>query len=252
MPTALVTGARAGLGRAFAQRLAADGYGLVLVARDADRLEALAASLRAGGTDVAVLAADLTDRAACLRVEERLADDSRPVDLLVNAAGFGLKTPFLVTAADDEERMLDIHVRAVLRLSRAALPGMVRRGSGAVLNVSSVAGWLPRGTYSAHKAWVTTFTEGLAGPLRGTGVQAMALAPGFVRTEFHQRAGMRATAAPPGMWLQPEAVVDAALRDLRRGRLVSVPTLRYRAAVAAMRLAPRRLLALGGYAFRWR
>jgi uncharacterized protein len=247
MPIALVTGATSGIGLAYSRRLAQLGHDLVLVARDEDRLRAVADELTgATGGKAEVLVADLTDRAALLRVEERLEDSERPVDLLVNNAGFALRKPFLGNDVDDEERMLDVHVRAVLRLTHAAVRGMVERGSGAVVNVSSVAGWFPRGSYSAHKAWVTSFTEGLSGSLRGTGVAVQAVCPGFVRSEFHQRAGMRMDGFPRQAWLTPEQVVDASLADLRRGRIVSVPSRRYRLVVGVLRHAPRSLLVAGG------
>lgn len=240
MSTAVVTGATAGIGAAFARRLAGRGQALVLVARDERRLEEQAAGLRASyGVDVEVLSADLATREGCGRVEERLRDPGRPVDLLVSNAGFGLSGPFLGGDLDEEERALDLMVRAVLRLTRAAVPGMVERRSGAVVNVSSVAGWAPRGTYSATKAWVTSFTEGLAIDLRGTGVHAMALCPGFVRTEFHQRAALDMSGLPSWAWLDVEDVVDGALDDLDRGRVVSVPSLRYKVMAALLRHAPR-------------
>lgn len=238
MATALVTGPTAGIGLAFARKLAALGHDLVLVSRDEVRLEGVAAELRgAYGVAAEVLPADLAvDTAA---VQGRLTDAERPVDLLVNNAGFGLRRPFLVSDLADEERMLDVMVRAVLRLTHAALPAMIERGHGAVVNVSSVAGWLPRGTYSAAKAWVTTFSEGLAGQVDGTGVRVMALVPGFTRTEFHDRAKIDMTSLPSWMWLDADALVDAAMRDLRRGRAVSVPGSVYKVAAAALPRLPR-------------
>ncbi len=202
MPTALITGATAGIGAEFARRLAAQGHDLVLVARDEDRLEATAADLkhRFGGA-VAVLPADLADRDQCARVEARLADRDRPVDLLVNNAGFGTGHRFSRGQLADEERQLDVLVRAVLRLSHAAVGGMVERRHGGIVNVSSVAAWTPTGTYSAAKAWVTTFSEGLDAELAGIGVRVVAVAPGFTRTEFHDRAGMDMSSIPDWLWL---------------------------------------------------
>lgn len=241
MATALVTGPTAGIGLAFVRALAARGHDVVLVSRDEARLEAVAAELRgAYGVGAEVLPADLA--ADTEVVEKRLRDDVRPVDLLVNNAGFALRSRFLTNDVADEEYLLDVLVRAVLRLTHAALPGMVERGRGAVVNVSSMAGWVPRSTYSAAKAWVTAFSEGLAPQLRGTGVQVMALAPGFVRTEFHDRARMNMSGLPSWMWLDADAVVAAALRDLRHRRVVSVPGPVYKAAAAVLPRLPRRLV----------
>ncbi|MDN5857981.1 MAG: SDR family NAD(P)-dependent oxidoreductase [Pseudonocardia sp.] len=252
MPTALITGATAGIGAAFARRLAADGRDLVLVARDRERLEAAAAAAREAGVSAEVLAADLTRPADRDRVAARLADpDLAPVDLLVNNAGMTLGSALLECTPSDLARQLDLNVGAVLQLTRAALPGMVGRGRGGVINVSSVAGFLAgRGTtYGADKAWVISFTEGVAAAIAGTGVRAMALCPGFVRTEFHERAGIDVGARTGPMWLDADRVVDAALADLARGKVVSVPSMRYKAIVAAVDVLPRavvrRLLALG-------
>ncbi|MEP6760617.1 MAG: SDR family oxidoreductase [Sporichthyaceae bacterium] len=239
MTTALVTGATAGIGHAFARRLAADGYDLVLVARDGGRLEATAKELHTSyDVDVEVLVADLTDDQSCRRVEDRLADPSRPVDLLVNNAGFGSRRRFATSDIDDEEQMLRLLVRAVLRLTHAAVPGMVDRGHGAIINVSSVASFLPRGTYSAAKAWVTTFSQGLAAELDGTGVRVLALCPGVTRTEFHDRAGMSMKGTPNLLWLDADKVVDQGLAALRRNAVVCVPGMQYKTIVALTRHLP--------------
>ncbi|MER5866472.1 SDR family oxidoreductase [Kitasatospora sp. NPDC002040] len=239
MTTALITGATAGIGAAFARRLAADGRSLVLVARDAERLAATAAELtKKYGIEAEVLPADLATEAGITALEARLRDGDRPVDILINNAGFGNKGAFLTVPLEQELDMLKVHVEAILRTTTAALPGMRERGFGAIVNVASVAAFLPRGTYGASKAWVVSFTQGVARDLGGTGVRLMALAPGFTRTEFHQRAGMGTSNVPAWGWLSAERVVDEALRDLARGRSLSIPGKRYKAAVAIARLLP--------------
>lgn len=243
MPTAVVTGPTSGIGLAFARRLAATGHDLVLVSRDADRLASTAAELRAEhGVSAEFLPADLATDEGMAAAEHRLRDPDRPVDLLVNNAGFTLRKPFVANDIADEERMLRVLVLAVLRLTHAALPGMLQRGRGAVVNVSSVAGWVPRGSYSAAKVWVTVFTEGLGASLRGTGVRAMALCPGYVRTEFHQRASRNMAGLPRFLWLDADKLAAVALRDLARGRAVSVPGAVYRPAAWLLPRLPRRLL----------
>jgi short-subunit dehydrogenase len=241
-PTALVTGATAGLGAAFARSLAASGYDLVLVARDGQRLAATAAELAGShGVTCTPLVADLGTTAGCELVEERLRDLEHPVDLLVNNAGISINGSFLRTDVRDEERLLDLNVRAVLRLTHAALPVMVARGRGEIVNVSSVSGFaavMPGSTYPASKAWVTNFTESVGLAARRHGVRVLALCPGYTRTEFHERAGIDMSGTPNWMWLSADDVVRDALRDLRRGRLVSVPSLRYKAAVFGLKYTP--------------
>jgi uncharacterized protein len=243
VPRALITGASSGIGLAFARRLAESGYDLVLVARDPARLTSAAAGLRtAHGRGVEVLPADVSSLAGCRLVEARLVRQEQPVDLLINSAGHALRKPFLVNSIEDESRMLDVHVRATMRLCHAAGRVMSARGSGAIINVSSIAGWFPRGTYSAHKAWVTTFTEGLSRRLAGSGVRVMVLAPGFVRTAMQQRMGVHRSRIPSWAFLDADQVAAAALRDLKKGTVVSVPSARYKMARFILRHAPHRLL----------
>lgn len=243
MTTALITGGTAGIGAEFARQLAARGFDLVLVARDGERLAAYAAELEARHrVQVEVLVADLSERAQLAEVEARLADASRPVDLLVNNAGFGVNQVFVGGDLDAEQQMLDLLVTAVMRLSHAALPGMVARGTGGVINVSSVAGFIAGGTYSAAKSWVTVFSESIDRQLHGTGVTVTALCPGFTHTEFHQRAEMDVDHLPDWMWLDAPDVVRAALADFRRGKPVSVPGAQYKALSTVARYLPRPLV----------
>lgn len=239
MPTALVTGPTAGIGRSFARQLAGRGHDLVLVARDAARLEELADELRsAHGVAVEVLPADLGDRAELATVEQRLADRSRPVDLLVNNAGFGLKGRFLDNDIEVEQAMLDVLVTAVLRLSHAALGAMSERGSGGIINVSSVAAFLPRGTYSAAKAWVNSFSEWAANEYRDRGVTVTSLCPGFTKTEFHERMGVSRGSAPDFMWLDADELVATALKDHAKGKVFSIPSAQYKAIATMARVVP--------------
>ena len=246
MPTALITGATAGLGAEFARQLAEAKHDLVLVARDESRLESGSVALSDRfGVHVEVLPADLTTDAGCAAVSARIADPSRPVDIVVNNAGFGMYKPFGDATVADEERQLDLNVRAVLRLTHAALAAMRPRGSGRVINVSSVAGFVPRGgnaTYSASKAWVTMFSEALAVQLEGTGVTVTAVCPGFTHTEFHERANADMSHVPDRMWLDASTVVREGLADAMAGKPISVPGRQYKALVAAARSVPRPVL----------
>ena len=243
MSRALVTGATAGIGRQFAEQLAAKGVDLVLVARDEARLAAVAGELSGRhGVAVEVLPADLSDRVQLERVAERLRDTARPVDLLVNNAGYSLGSRFVDSPVEAEEQLLDVLVRAVLVLSHAAATTMVGRGRGQVINVSSVAGLTASGTYAAAKSYVTTFTESLSGQLAGTGVQVMALLPGYVRTEFHERAGIDKGSRSGPFWLDASDLVRQALADAERGRVVSIPSAQYKAVVALARHIPRALV----------
>ncbi|MFJ5557725.1 SDR family NAD(P)-dependent oxidoreductase [Streptomyces sp. NPDC093250] len=243
MTTALITGSTAGIGAAFARRLAADGHDLVLVARNTGRLREQATELHdRHGIEAEVLTADLAEDKGIEAVAERLGDRRNPVDLLINNAGFGHKGRYLEVPVSDELMMLKVHCEAVLRLTSAAVEAMKERGRGGVVNVASTAAFVPRGTYGASKAWVVQFTQGAAVDLAGHGVRLMALCPGFVRTEFHERAGMGTDNIPNWMWLDADNLASAALADLARGKSLSIPDPRYKALMGAAKLIPRGLL----------
>lgn len=242
MPTALVTGATAGIGRAFATELARRGHDLVVVARDTARLDSLAADLTSQHeTAVTVVTADLA-------TEEGLATAvaavrHHEVDLLVNNAGSSIGRFFGDSDIARESEQLDLLVRAPMYLMDAALAVMRPRGSGRIVNVSSVAAFTPRGTYSAHKAWLVNLSQWMNIRYAGEGVTTMALCPGFVRTEFHQRMGVDAGAIPRWMWLRADRLVVAALADLDKNKAVSVPSLRYKVLAALARITPPTLVA---------
>lgn len=241
----LVTGASSGIGEAFARRLAERGDDLVLVARRRDRLDALAHELAPAGVHVEVLAADLTSEDGLATVEHRLASLSEPVDLLVNNAGFGSSGPFADMALDRELEMVALNVVALMRLTRAALEAMAERGSGTIVNVSSIASFqaLPgTATYAATKAFVTSFTEALAEEARGSGVRLQALCPGLTRTEFHATAALDLAWLPGVAWKSAEEVVDASLAALGSGRVVVIPGLLNKLTATASWLLPRRVV----------
>lgn len=243
MPVALVTGPTAGIGRSFAHQLAARGHDVVLVARDRARLESEAATLRSTyGVEVEVLPADLVDRAELATVEARLADADRPVDLLVNNAGFGLKKRFLDNTVDEEQAMLDVLVVAVMRLSHAALGAMAARGSGGIINVSSVAAFLPRGSYSAAKSYVNSFSEWAHHEYADRGVTVTCLCPGFTKTEFHERMEVSRGSAPDFLWLDADDLVATALKDHAKGKAWSIPSPQYKVIATAGRVVPTGLL----------
>jgi short-subunit dehydrogenase len=240
-PLAVVTGATAGIGAAFARQLAARSYDLILVARDVARLEATAAKLRHEyAVAVEPFPADLATEAGLASVADRLTEAE--VTLLVNNAGISLNRSFVEFDPAAEERLLRVNVHAVMRLTGAVLPRMVRRQRGGVLNVSSVAGFFavsPGSTYSATKAWVTAFSESVAYQVHSAGVRVTALCPGLVRTEFHDRAGIAVARIPGWAWLDADRVAADGLRALERGTVVRVVDWRYRLAVRAIRLLPR-------------
>lgn len=240
--TALITGASSGIGREFAWQLAQRGENLVLVARGRERLEALAAQLRnRAGVNVEVLVADLATYEGACKVAQRITagESASSITFLINNAGFGLGQDFIGGKLDRELEALGVMVRAVLITCHAAARVMKERGSGAILNVSSLTALTAQGTYSAHKAWVRTFTEGLAASLNGSGVRVSVLCPGLVRTEFHQRSQVDSSRWPSWQFADPTKVVEAALEGVARGHVIITPTLLNRMTAAVARIAPR-------------
>lgn len=224
MGTALVTGPTAGIGRSLAEQLAGHGHDLVLVSRDEERLLSTAAEISAQyRVECEVIPADLSVREEAERVAGRLQDPQRPVEWLINNAGSSVAVGFTDSSLRDELTMLDLLVTAPLILTHAALPGMIDRGRGRVLVVSSVAGFLPSGTYAAAKAWATTFAEGVSAQVRHKGVHVTALCPGFTHTEFHQRAGMDVSGVPDLLWQDADFVAEAGLRACSAGKPLVVP-----------------------------
>jgi len=243
---AVVTGASAGIGKEFCDRLAARGYDLLLVARDANRLEALRRELEnQHPIAVDVFPADLTLDDDVSRLAGLVAGLSR-LTLLVNNAGFGTRGNLADASPARQEAMLRLHTLAPMRLTQAALPVLLRNRRGAVINVSSVASFLYSAgnvNYCATKAYLTTFSEGLAAELRGTGVRVQALCPGFTRSEFHQRMAVELTDLPSWMWMTPGKVVETSLRNVERGGpVICVPGIRYKLVVFMVRLVPRNLI----------
>ena len=229
-PRALVTGASSGIGAAYAERLARDGHDLILVARRRERLEELAERLRReADAHAEVLAADLTDAGALAQLEAHVADE--PLALVVNNAGFGSYGPFVQVEPEVVDDLINIHVRAVARLTRAALPGMIRRGTGGVINVASLlalSGSIPpnplphRAVYAGAKAFMVTFTQAVAGELNGTGVGVQVCLPGLVATEFHTVQGIDLSKIPR---MTAADVVTASLAAFARGEVTCIPGL---------------------------
>jgi len=250
---ALVTGASVGIGAEFARQLAARGHDLVLVARDSARLEGLAVEFRERyGVTVEVLAADLLEPSGLARVEDRIAASDRPIEVLVNNAGFGLHIDFDLNPIEDELKLLELLVTVPMRLAHAALPHMIVSGSGTIINVSSIAAYAPLTTYSAAKAWLHTFSRWANAYYRPAGITVTALAPGFVRTEFHARMDVtRESMAPSWMWLDVGPLVRTALRAADRGRAVSIPSLKYKFISLAARALPMGFVTRSARKGRW-
>lgn len=243
MATALVTGATAGIGAAYAELLAKAGFDLVLVARDLPRLNTVANNLKKSyKIKVETIKADLTKPMQLANVEKRLANASKPIEVLINNAGFGIKDSFLDSELKREQELLDVLVTAPMRLTHAALPHMVKRNSGVIVNVSSIASWIAGGTYSSAKSYLTVFSEYLNNELKGTKVKVSALCPGFTRTEFHQRGKMRMTGLPNFMWLDANKLVAKSWSDAQKNKAVSVPGFQYKTLAIIAQYAPRPLV----------
>ncbi|WP_010532821.1 SDR family NAD(P)-dependent oxidoreductase [Brachybacterium squillarum] len=244
MHRALITGGTSGIGAAFARAFAARGTALVLVARDPRRLEETAATVRREhGVEVEILAADLSDRAEQQRVADRLESATDPVDVFVNNAGFSVRASLLDEDISQHDLGFEVMIRAVLKLGGAAGRGMAARGRGWIINVGSVSALVTQNNYSAIKAWVGNYSESLGVQLAGTGVNVTALMPGWVRTEFHERAGIKGSSIPGPLWLDADFLVEQCLRDVARGKPVSVPSLRWKLIAAVLRTTPRGVVA---------
>ena len=240
MATALITGATAGIGASYANLLAKEGFDLILVARDLPRLNKVAKELnKRFGVKTQCIKADLTKPSQLAKVEKRVADLKKPIDVLVNNAGFGIKDSFTASNLDKEQELLDVLVTAPMRLAHAVLPVMVKRNTGIIVNVSSVASFIAGGTYSAAKSYLTVFSESLHTELRGTNVKISALCPGFTRTEFHARGRMKMTALPKFMWLNSDELVSKSWKYAKANRVICIPGWQYKILSAIARNAPR-------------
>jgi short-subunit dehydrogenase len=240
MAIALITGATAGIGAQYARLLAKEGFDLILVARNKNRLASTAKSLnKEFGVKVEILPADLTKPVQLEKVRKRLSDSRKPIEVLINNAGFGINKSFLVSDLSDEQGLLDVLVTAPMRLTHAVLPIMKERNSGTIVNVSSVASWIAGGSYSAAKSYLTVLTESLHTELRPTKVKISALCPGFTRTEFHERGRMKMNGLPNFMWLSAEKVVSKSWRDVNAGKVISIPGWQYLILSSISRFGPR-------------
>ena len=235
---ALVTGATAGIGESFTRLLASKGYNIALVARDEARLHERAAGLREKyGIQTFVLPADLATKSGVKSVEKYI--QSYEIEVLINNAGFGINKAFTASNLGDEQDLLNVLVRTPMRLMHVILPGMKERKSGTIINVSSVAGFIAGGTYSAAKSYLTVLSESLNAELKGSGVIVSALCPGFTRTEFHQRGRMKMKGLPRFMWLNADKLVAQSWKDAQAHQPVSVPGWQYKLLVAIISIAPR-------------
>jgi short-subunit dehydrogenase len=238
---ALVTGATAGIGESFSRLLAGNNYNIVLVARDLPRLQERATALEAKfGISTHVIQADLATDDGCLKVEKYIADNQ--IDVLINNAGFGTNKAFTMSALEVEQQLLDVLVRTPMRLMHVALPLMKARDNGIIINVSSVAGYIAGGSYSAAKSYLTVLSESLNTELSATNVKVSALCPGFTRTEFHQRGKMSMTGLPNFLWLNSDRLVEQSWRDALKGKAVSIPGWQYKLLVLIVETIPRSIV----------
>lgn len=243
MKWALITGASSGLGEEFAWQFAAEPLNVVLVARREEKLEKLAKNIRTTlGVEAEVLSADLATKAGQYAVVRRLEDDSRPVAVLVNNAGFGLGQGFIRGDWKREDEAMEVMGRALARLSHTGARAMCRRGKGVIVNVSSATAYTAMGTYAALKTWVRFFSESLSTELKGTGVSVTTVAPGLMKTEFHKSARMNSSVWPELGFVEPATVVSQTIEAARRRQVLVTPTLRYKVLMAGARLAPRWLM----------
>lgn len=238
---ALVTGATAGIGESFTRLLAENGYNIVLVARDLPRLQERASALEAKfAISTKIVQADLATDEGCKAIEEFISNNQ--IDVLINNAGFGINKAFTVSQLEAEQQLLDVLVRTPMRLMHVVLPGMKARNKGVIINVSSVAGWIAGGTYSASKSYLTVLSESLHTELASTNVKVCALCPGFTRTEFHQRGRMSMKGLPSFMWLNADKLVATAWKEAVSGKALSVPGWQYQILTFVMSYAPRSLV----------
>jgi short-subunit dehydrogenase len=243
MSTALVTGATAGIGESFTRLLAEKGFDLVLVARDNKRLQERAKALsKKYKVEVEVLQADLSVPAQLAKVEKRLSNAKKPIEVLINNAGFGIKDSFLSSNIADEKRLIDVLAKTPMQLMHAVLPQMLDRNSGTIINVSSVASFIAGGTYSAAKSYLTLHTESLHTELSKTNIKISALCPGFTRTEFHQRGKMKMSGLPNFMWLEADRVVSESWRAAMTGKAICIPGWQYKVLSTIARFGPRPLV----------
>lgn len=243
MATALITGATAGIGESFTRLLAAKGFDLVLVARDKKRLQDRAKALtKKYKIEVEVLQADLSVPTQLARVEKRLSNPKKPIEVLINNAGFGIRDSFLKSDIKSELALIDVLARAPMQLMHAVLPQMLSRDSGTIINVSSVASFIAGGTYSAAKSYLTVHTESLHTELSRTNLNISALCPGFTHTEFHQRGKMKMTGLPNFMWLEADRVVSESWRAALKGKAICIPGWQYKILSTIARFGPRPLV----------